>query len=274
MPGSPSGFLNKDVAIAGDLAFVPSEQTDIIGSVHVFERGPAGWDQTAMLLSTPLFESTYFGNTLSYSPASEVLLVGSPLYGNAAHGYRRHGSEWAPVFTLQDTVTGFAWGTSVDGHRVAVVQPGNDFTETPTTAFVHELGFGLSLFGCPQSVSLETGGKQRFALDAGPEQAGALYLLLGSATGTSPGIASEGFVLPLNLDNYLLWTLLHPSTPPLVDTLGFLDPDGVASAEWSLPAGADPGLAGVLLHHAFLVLGLPALNLTAVSTATPLLLLP
>jgi hypothetical protein len=55
-----------------------------------------------------------------------------------------------------------------------------------------------------------------------------------------------------------------------VNTLGFLDPDGKGTAEWSLPAGVDPGLAGLLLHHAYMVLGLPDLELTMTSEATPL----
>lgn len=273
-PGDVGSFLNKDLAIAGDLAFVPAEQTDIVASLHVFERKPAGWEQTEILISDPLFESTYFGNTLSYSPEAEVLLVGSPLYGNAVHGYLRRGADWIELFDLRDATTGFGWGSAIDGLRLATAQDGIDLLSVPSEAFVYELGLGLSLFGCPQSVSLNAGGAQALQLNAGAEHAGALYLLLGSASGTAPGLPHGNFVLPLNLDAYLLFTLGNPNAAPLAHSLGVLGANGKAQAQWSLPPGADPSLAGILLHHAYALIELPSLALDFVSVPAPLALVP
>lgn len=273
-PGGFGSFLNKDLAIAGDLAFVPAEQNDIIGSVHIFERKPAGWEQTEILLSDPLFESTYFGNTLSYSPQAEVLLVGSPQYGNAVHGYLRRNADWIELFELRDANTGFGWGSAIDGLRVATAQDAIDVLEVPSAAFVYELGLGLSLFGCPQSVALSAGGAQQLQLAAGAEHAGALYLLLGSASGTAPGLPYGDFVLPLNPDAYFSWSLGNPNAAPLAQSLGVLNASGKAQAQWTLPPSSDPSLAGILLHHAYALLDLPSLALEFVSAPTPLVLLP
>jgi len=273
-PGDVFSFINKDLAISGDLAFVPAEQTDVVASLHVFERKPAGWEQTEVLLSEPLFESTYFGNTLSYSPEAEVLLVGSPLYGNSVHGYLRRGADWIQLFVLRDATTGFGWGSAIDGLRLATVQDGNDALQVPSTAFVYELGLGLSLFGCPQSVSLSAGGAQQLQLDAGAQHAGALYLLLGSASGTTPGVPYGGSVVPLNPDAYFTWSLGNPNAAPLAHSLGVLGANGKAQAQWSLPAATNPSLAGIELHHAYALIELPSLALEFASVAAPLVLVP
>ena len=55
-------------------------------------------------------------------------------------------------------------------------------------------------------------------LFAGPQFAGLPYLVLGSASGDTPGFAIDGQLLPLNLDSYTDFTLLSPNVPPLKKT--------------------------------------------------------
>jgi choice-of-anchor B domain-containing protein len=102
-------------------------------------------------------------------------------------------------------------------------------------------------------ISLSLGGEQMLRLDAGREHAGKPYLLLGSVSGTAPGISLPGLVVPLHLDAYTHFGLVSPNTPPLAHSQGLLDGDGRAAATFSLPPGTDPGLAGLTIHHAFLV---------------------
>lgn len=105
------------------------------------------------------------------------------------------------------------------------------------------------------ALSIGAGGTQTLALCAGPAFAGMPYLLLGSASGTSPGVPVSPETLPLNLDAYLLATIVNPQAPPLTGALGLLNPDGAATASFTLPPGGPaPALAGTTLHHAFLVL--------------------
>jgi hypothetical protein len=66
-------------------------------------------------------------------------------------------------------------------------------------------------------------------------------------------------VLPLVLDAYSLRTL-PAKAPVFAGFQGSFDGKGLAAASLSIPAGADPALAGTTLHHAYVaadVLGFP-----------------
>ena len=114
-----------------------------------------------------------------------------------------------------------------------------------------------------ESISLAAGGSANFSLCAGPALAGSLYLLLGSEGGTQPGLPVDGLVLPLNPGPYLTATLKSPQLL-MTGSIGLLQGDGTAAAKLTLPALAPPGLAGLTLHHAYIVLGA---NLVAASTS-------
>ena len=132
------------------------------------------------------------------------------------------------------------------------------------------------LAGTPEQISLAAGGTQSFSLDAGPSLAGLPYLLLGSTSGTSPGIPIDGVQLPLNADVYLTLSLIGPNAPPLSSSLGTLDAQGKAAAAFTLPPGLSPTLAGAQLHHAFVVVELlpTLLHVPYASDPVPLLLVP
>lgn len=127
-------------------------------------------------------------------------------------------------------------------------------------------------FSPTHEISLAAGGSQDLTLDAGPAHAGDLYLVLGSATGTTPGTPlGGGLILPLNFDGYSLHTINHANQPPFVNTLGNLDAAGIAQAQIVLPPATDPSLAGVTVHHAF---GTQGAGGTFVSNAVSLTLTP
>ena len=124
-------------------------------------------------------------------------------------------------------------------------------------------------------LSVSLGGVQSLIVTA-PVPSG-LYLLLGSTSGTSPGITSGGSVVPLNYDSYLLHTAIAPNTPPLSGSFGALTPSagqGIASASFTLPANFDPALVGLTLHHAYVTVSLLSGQLTSVSNPVPLSLVP
>jgi len=105
------------------------------------------------------------------------------------------------------------------------------------------------------SISVSAGGAQNFTLDAGTAFGGGLYLLLGSITGTSPGIPVGPFVVPLEPDVYFLLTASNPNFPPLSTSLGTLDSTGGGAAQFSLPPLSSPSLVGAEAFHAYVVLG-------------------
>ncbi len=111
-----------------------------------------------------------------------------------------------------------------------------------------------SLVADAPSISLATGGAQALTLNAGPAHAGATYLLLGSASGTEPGVPVAGGLLPLNLDAWFHFTFANPNNAVLSNSLGVLDAGGSSQAALTLPPIADPSLIGLVVHHAYAVL--------------------
>ena len=129
-----------------------------------------------------------------------------------------------------------------------------------------------SLFATPREVSTSTGGTQSLFLNAGPANAGLTYLVAGSVSGTTPGIAVGSTLIPLNPDVYFTLTIEFANTPAYMNTLGTLDGDGRATAAINIPPGI-PGIAGLTLNHAFM--GFNAFGaLKYASEPTSLVLIP
>lgn len=122
-------------------------------------------------------------------------------------------------------------------------------------------------------LSIANGGAQAFSLHAGAERAGDTYLLMGSVSGTAPGVPlGGGHTLPLAFDAYTLSSLDQPNAPPLAGSLGVLDAGGEASASFTLPLGLSPALVGTSVHHAYVVVstGAPVPSVVLVSNAVAL----
>ena len=122
--------------------------------------------------------------------------------------------------------------------------------------------------------SLAQGSVTSFALNAGAQHGGESYLLAGSASGTQPGFALDGVLVPLQPDAYLNLTIVKANQPPFGSTLGQLDPGGAGAASLTLPAGLTPSLAGLTLNHAWIAFDPAGFIATAASNPVPLALLP
>ena len=105
-------------------------------------------------------------------------------------------------------------------------------------------------------VSLGTGGTIQFELRAGQPRAALVYFLLGSATGSTPGVIVDGVRVPLNIlaDPWFPITLTNPNQGIFQTTLGNLNSTGEGNAAIVVPPGTDPSLAGLTLNHAYVVL--------------------
>ncbi len=122
-------------------------------------------------------------------------------------------------------------------------------------------------------VSMSGGGVVNFALNSAPFFAGQTYLILGSTSGTAPGIDfGNGNVLPLNFDAYTQVSLGGANGSVFISTLGTLDGSGNAAAMLNISSGQNPGLIGLDLHHAYLVAN--GASVISVSNAMSLELLP
>ncbi len=115
---------------------------------------------------------------------------------------------------------------------------------------------GSTAFAKFQRASISSGVQQQIAVDMGPAHAGRPYLLIGSLSGTFPGLWAGGLYVPLNWDGYMLTTLSGAAAPLLPGRVGLLDASGQAVAGFrAKPANLPAGLVGQTLNHAFLIFG-------------------
>ena len=104
------------------------------------------------------------------------------------------------------------------------------------------------------TISVSTVGSRILSLDAGVANAGRIFFMLGTFTGTTPGVTlAGGTVLPLNPSFYLTWTASNPNTAPLTNSLAHLNGSGQATTLFTLPH-LPPSAAGLVLHHAYVLL--------------------
>ncbi len=146
------------------------------------------------------------------------------------------------------------------------VDKANAGNVTPLTVTVEALSANTN------TLSLSAGGTINLTLDGGASNAGKVYLLLGSASGTAPGFMVDGLNLPLNVDGFFTYLLNFPNAAPYSGSLGFLNGFGVGSTTINVPPGSFPSLAGLTLNHAFVVHN--GINVVLTSNAQSLTLLP
>ncbi len=279
--------FGQDVALDGDRILVGAPEHDLpvmhVGAVYEFQLVSGLWTQTAKISSEDLTPGTNFGWSLDLREAKAVIGArgdGSvaPLSG-AAYLYELGSEGWsqAAKFTGSGLAEGDTFGFAVDleGTEVLVGAPNAAVCcAGPGMAHLFSFEAGPHLLADAVSVSVSLGGSQELQLGACPEHALDLYFLAGSASGTAPGFAFGAFLVPLNPDAYLGYTLLHPGEVPLPGSFGVLDAYGRATASFTLPAGVATALPGLVLHHAYAVLDAATLAMEAVSPPVPVALAP
>ena len=128
-------------------------------------------------------------------------------------------------------------------------------------------------------LSVATGGTQTFSLQApATVTSPSFYILLGSLSGTTPGVPVGPYVVPLNADSYLARTFITPNSLYLANSMGVMTPapggGGKATASLTLPPGLSPALVGKTVHHSFVYVETQTGTVNFVSNAVPLALLP
>jgi len=239
-------------------AFPPGEVRGQLVLPQALAAPTIDGSQATPAVSTP---ATGLG-ALQYNSSTKTIsydilvsgLLGSP---TAAHLHGAPAGSPGPIlFPLTSVGTGHYVGTSPpqSDANIAEIFRGNSYINVHTSFAPGgeargQVGTGFLNSDTP-GVGVANGGTQTMNLEPGATHAGELYLLLGSLSGTSPGLPAGSFVLPLNFDLYLNFTLSSPGTPPLSNSMGLIDPSGSATIQFSLPAGAPASLVGVRAHHA------------------------
>jgi hypothetical protein len=272
--------LGSDVALDGDrlAAGCPGRDSGR-GALRVFRDDGAGFAEEALLTVNDGGFGDVLGLRLDLEGARLVASANASEQdpaGQAVYLFQRFGTAWvqASKFESQDPAAAQGYGRALDldGSELWVGAPGADTqVNNAGRAALVELGQALSPFqALTSSVSLSAGGEQQLRLNASYLQAQKLFLILGTAGGTSPGQFGAGVQVPLNPSPYFTTTLFAPASSPVSPSLGWLGNAGTALAEVVVPAGSDSTLAGKTIHHAYLVLD-PS-NAQVLSVSTPLAL--
>lgn len=132
-------------------------------------------------------------------------------------------------------------------------------------------GRALRLRGDVTEVSVAQGGVQHLVLDLGSSWSGSAYLLLGTVTGTQPGVMLQGINVPLNFDPYTFFTSSAANGSFLQNTLGTLDQQGRAQCTIQVPPSVAP--SGLAVHHACLWFD-SSLTVRGATGTVPLRLVP
>lgn len=154
-------------------------------------------------------------------------------HGTASHEYIKKGiaSNWST------NVVSVAWADNRDG--------GSDYDTY--VDFIENIGLSTYLHYLDQ----DTGGTRYLYLNAGAGNKNRDYLILGSITGTLPGIPLPGgqVTLPINWDLFTNIVISLVNTPTFENFMGTLDNYGRATAK--LVIGPVPGAAGIIMNYAF-----------------------
>ncbi len=257
------GFL--DVAIG-----LPSDNTNGINAGRISIYSGHGGSELQKILGTQAGEQLGFlvsaGGDFNLDGFGDVFEVPD---GNPRELKGFSGQDGGELFAYSPIQAGGV--TTITGRRNAIAGA-RDFTGDGRPELVVGDGTtGLVRVTSPVTLPLHSdwdvtfGNSQPLELDAGPAHAGEVYLVVGSFSGTSPGVSVLGVTLPLNPDAYLSYSATHPNQSPLLSTLGTLDGSGKASATIEFI----PQLAGRTVHHAFLTIS-PLGAATFASNALPL----
>ena len=241
--------------------FVPT------GMVDVWEKPGSFWTRTARLapdVTNPIGQG--FG--VSVALEGDTILVGSDDFDahadgqGAVHLFRPSpAGDWLLLSLLSpaDAANGDLFGKAIDvsGGVALIGLPGDD-DQAPGAGSAAVWDVQVSccpdLYGTPAHLSIFGNDEsQSLVVEVGAGFAGDFFFVLGSLSGTSPGVPIDAsLTLPLNPDAYLNLLLPAPGAP-IGPATGFLDGQGQAALQFDLPGNLPLNAAGLQANHAVIV---------------------
>jgi hypothetical protein len=252
----PGAAFGADVSLSLPFALVGAPETAGGGAAYILEQGPGGWSEDDKLAAEDTEE---FGHSVSLVSGALIpaALVGDPARGLFGSTFLfRHELQWVQRAKFTVSLAG-GFGTDVSAGG------GSAMVGAPSDAFGGFGGFAHAFTLVPQDISQvqaipsfysdAVGGLQAMFFDTCVGFAGNAYIVLGSASGTTPGTTIGDAFVPLNPDGYFGLTL-QGTSPALYIASGAIRSDGLAQTYFFLlPGSLSPGLIGLKLHHAFVV---------------------
>jgi len=249
-----------------------------MGSIRVFENAGGTWNETTTLAAYDATPGDAFGFAVDVD--GDRIAVASHLDDDAGknsgsiYTYRRVGGAWVTEAKVVPP------GYRADEHYGQYIALAgdllvgtSDFADSGLGAsYITSLADPVSCLGTSTlEVELNPGVFQEMAYVGSAALAGNAYFVLGSLSGVSPGVTTQGVHIPLNIDVYTEVSILFANFAPFIQFQGTLDANGAANPRFEVPAGGLPASAvGVTLHHALLVVS--GASLVAATDAVPVIL--
>jgi len=248
----PAGYPN-----AGTLLVSSYSQGDIY-SMPLVPAGNGFFDLgTATLWANMPFAGTEGIRFVTSGPLAGHLLVANYSYGtldavpvNPATGLPVGGAASPVVQTVVTNLSGIE-GIGIDPLT------GDLFISSYLTGILYRVhGFGTftALASDHPSFSVGGGAAAKLYVRAGAGYAGRQYAVVGSGSGTTPGVPlAPGVTLPLNIDSITNFVVANWNTPLFTNFLGTTGTNGAAVATFNIPPFVLQGpigldFAGVLLN--------------------------
>ena len=262
-----SDYIQQVPPLFDVLSWMPLSRFDYLSQPLLEDKEMLGVVQVHLEVSSPDLRYQLHGALYDIAPDGSQRIV--------CRGFGLVRDDLPPGSNAIDfplSAQGYVWR---EGHRVAVrlqnlAVYGNSLFMVPyfddaTVAIRHEMGaeswidLPLIPWERPSLVagllepSLSHPEDVDLALFGTSALESELYLVLGSVSGTSPGLPLGMDTLPLNPDFLTDLMILYANSGSFQNTLGTLSPKGGAKATFVLPTGLDPALAGLEIHFAALV---------------------
>lgn len=164
---------------------------------------------------------------------------------------------------------------SVDANVIRQGENGNPFWAVEKAPAGTVTNLTIEVIGLEvDTITLSASGPfpqhQNFTLNAGASNAGRPYVMLGSVSGTTPGLQiSAGVHLPLNHDFYFDFLVANPNVAILPGSAGVLNGAGQASTFFALPSGLPASVINATVHHAYVLIPTTFASNAVEMTITP-----
>jgi hypothetical protein len=277
-----------DVSLDGNYiavsAVLPGTSTFI---AYLYERSPGTsgpWTEVAVLVPpAPFAPAGALPSPLDPNQRQSIVAVDGdrvvvsqptsdvhfPSAGSADVFMRSPTGTWEHSVRLAPRASATNAFVSMDTDADRIVASTAGFAPAMGTFDVYDFG---SLLAVGDGPSLTTAAPQTLAIDEGIENAGDAYAMLGSLTGTTPGVAvpTTPYTLPLVLDPYFAYALQSIGGGGLLSApFGVLDNRGRATCDFTIPTGLPASLVGVSIFHAAVIFDLQAPGVPATHVTNP-----
>jgi Galactose oxidase, central domain len=218
--------------------------------------GPDTWEYdgknwTQIKTATTPYQSRYV--KMAYDSVRQRTVLFGGMVGRIVvnHIWEYDGKNWTWLRPTTSPSPRIEAGIAFDSARRRTIVFGGMNGSYPT-ADTWGHGAPQLLTACPPTLSIATGGRQTLTLCAGGAYRNRLYWMLGSMTGTMPGVVLTGIHIPLNPDPYTDLVIGLANGKEFKDFKGTLSWNGTGTAALNVPAKL-PIPVGFKLYHAFVV---------------------